>query len=123
MSVVKDHEAVHGSSRNYVIGFILSIALTLAAYLPVHYHTLSKGVLVALITTLAIIQFVVQMLFFLHLNQETRPRWRLLAMLFMLIVVGILVFGSLWIMNNLNYNMHRLSPDQTNIYLHNHEGL
>jgi cytochrome o ubiquinol oxidase operon protein cyoD len=70
--------------------------------------------LVTVIIALAIAQVLVQLFFFLHLGKETRPRWKLAVLLTMLIVLGILVFGSLWIMQNLNYHM---SPDQMNSYM------
>ena len=76
---------------------LLSIGLTLAAYLMVTHHTLSYRPLVAAICGLAILQFLVQLIFFLHLRVETRPRWKLFVLLFMILVVSILVFGSLWI--------------------------
>ena len=39
------------------------------------------------------------------------------------LVVGILVIGSLWIMSNLNYNMgHDMSPQETTDYILEEEG-
>lgn len=100
---------------NYISGFVLSILLTIGAYIAVTQHTFMGGVLIAVIIGLAILQVLVQLFFFLHLGQETRPRWKLAVLIFMLITLGILVFGSLWIMQNLNY--HMLSPERTNIYM------
>ena len=57
------------------------------------------------INTDVLAQFFTQLLFFLHLGRETKPRWKLLVFLFMTMIVAILVFGSLWIMYNLNYHM------------------
>jgi cytochrome o ubiquinol oxidase subunit IV len=58
--------------------------------------------------------------FFLHLGRETRPRWKLAVFLFMLGVILILVFGSLWIMTNLNY---RMMPKQMVQYMNSQAGL
>lgn len=91
--------------RNYVIGFILSLLLTSAAYVAVTSELFIGGVLIAVIVGLAITQVLVQLFFFLHLGHETKPRWKLVTLLFMLVVLFILVFGSLWIMQNLDYNM------------------
>lgn len=90
---------------SYVIGFVSSIILTLVAYILVVNHVMSGAGLVAVIVGLAIIQLFVQLFFFLHLGEESKPRWNLMALLFAAMVVIIVVFGSLWIMNNLNYNM------------------
>ncbi len=93
---------------SYVTGFVLSLVLTGVAYVSVVYHLFSIEVLLPLIIGLAVIQFVVQVIFFLHLGRERKPRWQLVTFLFMLLVLFILVIGSLWIMNNLNY--HASSP-------------
>lgn len=106
---------------SYVTGFVLSLYLTTSAYLLVVHHTLARRNLLAAITGLALAQFAVQLLFFLHLGQESRPRWRLVVFSFMVLVVAILVFGSLWIMSNLNY--HMTSPTAINKYIHNQDGL
>ena len=106
--------ATHATLRSYVTGYLLSLLLTVEAYLLVVHHSFSKRVLVGTIVGLALTQFVVQLRFFLHLGRETKPRWKLLAFVFMIIVVAILVFGSLWIMSSLN---NRMSPGQMDKYL------
>ncbi len=93
------------SVESYVVGFILSLAFTLTAYVLVVQRTLSRRILIIAVTILALAQFFTQLLFFLHLGRETKPRWKLLVFLFMTMIVAILVFGSLWIMYNLNYHM------------------
>ena len=104
----------------YVSGFVLSVALTLLAYLLTTHHSFTRAWLIGVIIGLALVQFVVQLVFFLDLGRETRPRWKLLVFWFMLGVVMILVIGSLWIMNNLNY---RMTPQQVQQYLKNQDGL
>ncbi len=96
--------------RSYIIGFVSSIVLTLAAFSFVWEHVNSDhGSLHVFVTSwivgLAVIQLVVQLVFFLHLGEESKPRWNLTVFSFMLLVLIILVFGSLWIMNNLDYHM------------------
>jgi cytochrome o ubiquinol oxidase operon protein cyoD len=108
-----------GTLKTYVTGFGCSIVLTLAAYLLVIHQLFSRQILIALVIGLALVQFIVQLLFFLHLGTETKPRWKLFVFLFMVMVVAILVFGSLWIMSNLNY---RMTPDQINAYMNNQGG-
>lgn len=107
---------------SYVVGFIGSIMLTLIAYFLVVAHTLPTGWLVFIIASLAIVQFVVQLVFFLHLGRGAKTKDRLLVFLFMLMVVLIVVVGSLWIMENLNYRMMS-SPEQIKTYLKNQDSL
>lgn len=111
-----------GAFMTYVTGYLLSIYLTLTAYFLVTRHMGAKWTLIWLIIGLALTQFWVQLMFFLHLGQETRPRWRLLVFGFMTLVVLILVFGSLWIMTNLNYRMMG-SPAKIEKYIKSQEGL
>ena len=107
------------SLNTYIVGYVLSLFLTITAYLLVRGHVSTKWVLVGLVVGLALVQFIVQLLFFLKLGTETRPRWKLLVFGFMIMVVLILVFGSLWIMNNLNY---RMTPQQIQNYLQDQDG-
>lgn len=106
--ITRSHKLPHnasGSPAKYVSGFVLSVGLTLATYLLVTHHSFSREVIIVAIMSLAFVQFIVQLFFFLHLGSDTRPRWKLYVLLFMLLVVGIIVIGSLWIMNHLNYHM------------------
>lgn len=109
-----------GTLRTYQIGFASSVILTLAAFYLVSRHVLAGWGLVLAILALAVIQLCIQLIFFLHLGDESRPRWRLNVFLFMLMVLLIVVVGSLWIMYNLNY---RMMPDTEHInqYLHSQE--
>lgn len=99
--------------KSYVSGFIISLILTLAAFGLVMQHldssneALPQSILIPTVIALAITQLIVQLVFFLHLGRESRPRFNLTAFLFMILVVVLLVGGSLWIMANLDYHgMH-----------------
>lgn len=125
----KTIDAGRGTQKSYIIGFVLSLILTITAYLFVlrhvdsHHLVFSDGFLVALVSTLAISQLFVQLVFFLHLGRESKPRWNLVVMAFALIVVVILVFGSLWIMSNLNYHHQSMTPAQTDNSILRDEGI
>jgi cytochrome o ubiquinol oxidase subunit IV len=122
-----DSKETSYSTRNYVIGFGLSLALTLLAYLFVqrhlasHHAFLSDNTMLFMLTLLALSQLVIQLLYFLHLGREPKPRWNFLVFCFMLGMVLTLVFGSLWIMHNLNYHMP--PADKVDQYLRSQDGL
>lgn len=99
------------------VGFLLALSLTLLAYAVVVNHWLHGALVMITIVVLAVTQLVVQMVFFLHLGRENKPRWNLTAFFFMLIFLFIIIAGSLWIMYNLNYNMIQMTPDQMNTYM------
>jgi cytochrome o ubiquinol oxidase operon protein cyoD len=113
--------AAHGLSLGkYIVGFVVSIAVTLIAYALATHESYSKDIVVGVLATLAVLQFVVQMVFFLHVAEERKPRWKLMVMWLMLGVVIILVVGSIWIMNNLNY---RMSQEQVRQYLKSQDSI
>ena len=92
----------HRAVKHYVMGFILSIILTLSSYILVVERLLSYWPLISAIGGLAILQMIIQLFYFVHLDTESKPRWNLLSFLFMAMVVVLLVFGSLWIMISLD---------------------
>ena len=106
----------------YVSGFLFSLALTLAAYFAVVNHVWNGGYLIAFVVGLALVQLVVQLIFFLHLNNESHPRWNLVSLISTLSVISLLVVGSLWIMGHLNYNM-MTTPGEINTYIMQEEGI
>ncbi|MCD6055777.1 MAG: cytochrome o ubiquinol oxidase subunit [Gammaproteobacteria bacterium] len=100
-----DTGAAHGTYKTYIIGFILSVALTLIAFGITGFHLFSpQGSFIA-IASLALVQLFIQLVYFLHLNFHSKSRWNLIAFAFTAIVVLILVAGTLWIMYNLYANM------------------
>lgn len=102
-AIIAKHEEPKLKVASYTLGFVLSIVLTLTAYLIVVHHIASTKLLEGAVVILALSQFLVQIFFFLHLGQDTKPRWKVFVFFFMLGVVLILVFGSIWIINSLNY--------------------
>ncbi len=92
------------SAKNYIIGFTLSLLLTLIAYFAVADKVFSGWVLVGLLLTLAAVQVFVQLFFFMHLWQEKKPRYSLLIFLSTASIILTIVLGTLWIMHNLSYH-------------------
>jgi len=103
----------------YCLGFGLSIITTLLAYSLVSNHLLAGWGLAYTIVGLALLQVVIQLIFFLHLNHESEPRWNLMMLDFTLLIVVIVVVGTLWVMQHLNYHG---SPEATETYIVNDEG-
>lgn len=117
-------ESPHGTTRSYIVGFVLSVVLTLTAYILITQRSLANRSLILAVAVLAAVQFLAQLFFFLHLGGESRPRVNLITLLFALLVVFIIVFGSLWIMNNLDYNhAHTMTPEETDTFIRQDEGI
>lgn len=121
-----DRVEIKRTITRYVIGFMLSLICTLLAYVLVytqveHGGGLDAMVVIPLLGILAFSQFVVQLVYFLHLGTERKPRWKLMVFWFMIVIVAIIVIGSIWIMDNLNYNMMH-SPEATQQYIDKNQG-
>ena len=107
-----------GLLKSYILGFILSVVLTLLAYYPVYLHVnsghmeFSHELITVFVLLLAFIQLFIQFLFFLHLGQEQKPRWKLVILICFFSVVLIVVIASIWIMQHLNYNMSLIQLDR-----------
>lgn len=111
----------HGSVKSYVTGFVLSLICTFIPYAAVTGDAKPRWVVLLALAVFAILQVFIQLVFFLHLDHEKRPWWQRLSFGFMTMVVVILVFGSLWIMNNLDY--HMMSPEETDSYIKYEEAI
>jgi len=101
-----DDGHAHGSMRSYVIGFVLSVILTAIPFWLVMTGSLdSKHATVLAVMALAVVQVVVHMVYFLHMNGKSEGGWTMMALIFTLIIVVIALSGSLWVMYHLNANM------------------
>ncbi len=97
--------AAAGSLKSYLTGFILSVILTTLAFGAVMSEALSHGATVVTIFTAAVLQILVHLHYFLHLNSSSEARWNVLAMVFTVLIMALFVGGSIWIMHNLNIRM------------------
>jgi len=95
----------HGSLRDYLIGFGLSVVLTAIPFWLVMARPFADGPTALAIMAFAVIQIVVHMVYFLHMNGKAEGGWTMMALIFTIIVVAITMTGSLWVMFHLNANM------------------
>ena len=100
------HGQSHGSLRGYLTGFGLSVVLTAIPFWLVMSDALGdKQVTGFLIMAFAVVQIVVHMIYFLHMDTRSEQGWSMMALIFTLIMVVIALTGSLWVMYHLNANM------------------
>ena len=92
--------------RNYLIGLVLAAGLTVGSFWVASGTSLiyAPGVPMAL-AALAIAQMGVHLAFFLHITTGPDNTNNALALAFGVLIVGIVIAGSLWIMYHLNTNM------------------
>ena len=97
--------AGNGSLKSYATGFSLSLLLTLIPFVLVMTGTLSHSVIIFCIFAAAIVQILVQLHYFLHLDSSSAMHWNVMSFLFTIFIVFIFVGGSIWIMHSLHYRM------------------
>ena len=96
------------SLTSRVVGFVASLVLTVSAFLIFFrpdLFQLGMKINLVVIFVLAVLQCIVQSIFFLNILNEKGPRWNLVVFASTVSVVVIIVVFSIWIMNHLNYNM------------------
>jgi cytochrome o ubiquinol oxidase operon protein cyoD len=99
-------EPIAAGIRNYLIGLGLAAGLTIASFWVASGTSLiyPLGVPMAL-AALAIGQMGVHLAFFLHLTTGPDNTNNALALAFGVLIVGIVIIGSLWIMYHMHMNM------------------
>ena len=81
-----------------IIGYVLSLVLTLAATLLVVHHLIAPLYLPAVILLLAVMQAGIQLGLFMHLREGVGPSWQIAALVLAgIVALGIVIF-SIWIM-------------------------
>lgn len=91
--------------KSYLLGYLFSIVLTILSFLVVTEKIFSSEINYLIILLSAISQIIVHFLYFLHLNFSSEGIWNIVTLLFSIIIIFIVVFGSIWIMFNLNHHM------------------
>jgi cytochrome o ubiquinol oxidase subunit IV len=104
-SPAADQEGGTSSLQSYLVGFGFAIILTLASFGAVATHLVWAPGLPVLLAVLAIAQMGVHLVFFLHVSSAPDSANTVLALAFGIFIVGLVVFGSMIIMANLNTHM------------------
>ncbi|KQM73793.1 cytochrome o ubiquinol oxidase subunit IV [Sphingomonas sp. Leaf20] len=100
-----DH-ASHGTRGSYLKGFFLSVLLTAVPFWAVMTGAFKDPSTAALVIMLfAVLQIIVHMIYFLHMNTKSENGWTMMALIFTIILVVITLSGSIWVMYHMNTNM------------------
>ncbi|MFI5002387.1 MAG: cytochrome o ubiquinol oxidase subunit IV [Reyranellales bacterium] len=91
--------------RSYLTGLVLAVILTVIPFALVATQSLPPSRTLIVIGVAALLQVLVHLRFFLHLNFTSTPRENLLAIAFTAILIFIMVGGSFWIMFDLHTRM------------------
>jgi cytochrome o ubiquinol oxidase operon protein cyoD len=100
-----DRRDIWGEVRGYLIGLGLAVLLTAASFYMARTHEIWGPSIPIALFDLAIAQMGIHLVFFLHITTAPDNTNNILALAFGLLIVGLIVLGSLWIMYHLNQNM------------------
>lgn len=98
----------HSTERSvstYLTGFALAVLLTAIPFAVVWGGLVTGPEVYAIIAAAALLQVVVHLVFFLHLNLKSTPAENLFFLGFAAVLIVIMVGGSLWIMTDLHHRM------------------
>ncbi len=94
-----------GSLKSYFTGFVLSLILTGIPFAMVMSGTWSSSATLAGIFSAGVVQILVHLHYFLHLDTSSAARWNVVALIFTLLIMVLFVGGTIWIMFNLYHRM------------------
>jgi cytochrome o ubiquinol oxidase operon protein cyoD len=95
MSQAHSHD--HGSVKSYGIGFLLSVILTVIPFWLVMSGKLDSHDTLLAIAGFAVVQIVVHLKYFLHLNFSEHGRFNTLTFLFTALIIVMIIGLSVWI--------------------------
>jgi len=99
------HRSNRERLRSYILGLGLAAMLTAASFAASSSTFVWGPSVPVLLAVLAIAQMGVHLVFFLHISTSADSTNNILALAFGIFVVGLVIFGSMIIMANLNHNM------------------
>ena len=99
MESVHTEQGAHaGSFYSYTIGFLCSIVLTVIPVVIVLGGWLEGMTRAVALMAAGVLQLLVQLLFFMHLREEEKPRYNQISLILGLVILIVIVAGSMWIM-------------------------
>ncbi len=103
---MSDAHAAPGSLRSYIVGFVLSVVLTVIPFWLVMTDATSNVALaLTIIFTLGAAQILVHVHYFLHVTLKAEHGWQAMSLLFTAVLLVIVLAGSIWVMLHLEENM------------------
>ncbi len=94
-----------GTLTSYLTGFILALILTAIPFAMVMSGAFAPAATIFAIFGAGVVQIVVHLHYFLHLDTSSAARWNVAALIFTILILTLFAGGTLWIMWTLNYRM------------------
>ena len=106
MSTQEESQTSHGTYRSYIVGFVLSVLLTIVPFWVVLGAVeLNFYWALGIIFGLGAIQIMVHVHYFLHVTVGAEQGWQVMSLAFTAVLLVIVLAGSIWVMFHLEENM------------------
>lgn len=92
----------HVSLSKYMVGFVLAIVLTVISFGIVAVGLQLKWLAVLGLIVAAVVQILVHLHYFLHLDRSKEMSWNLVTIVFTSLIVFIFIAGTVWVIVSLN---------------------
>ena len=96
---------MHYTLTGRLIGFFMSLFLTFSTFFLLLYPILSGNMTRIAIYIFAVLQALIQSIFFLNILGEKGPKWNLFVYATTISIVITIIVATIWVMRHLNYNM------------------
>lgn len=109
---MSDHQSSgHGTVSSYIVGFVLAAILTVIPF----YMAMTGTPNFLILVVFAVVQVVVHIVCFLHVDASKGQRWNLMSFIFAIVTILIIVVGSVWVMDN---TMKKMMTDKQHHSMH-----
>jgi len=105
MSESNPSHAHEPTLAGYLTGFGLALILTLIPFGLVAWDGLAIATTLVVVAICAVLQVLVHLIFFLHLDMSEEQRWNTISIAFSAVIMFVLVGGTIWLFYSLKFRM------------------
>ena len=91
--------------KMYIAGFIGAVTLTTLSFLTAILQPVGSAFCFTLLAVLAVLQLIVHLRFFLHIDLSRQKSEELQLILFTGLIITIMITGTVWLLGNLMMRM------------------
>jgi cytochrome o ubiquinol oxidase operon protein cyoD len=95
----------HVTVGKYMVGFVLAVVLTLISFGIAAAGVQPTYVAVIGLVAAAVVQMLVHLYYFLHLEPSRENQWNFISIVFTAIILLIFILGTVWVIFSLNSRM------------------
>ncbi len=83
---------------SHIVGYLISLALTLATLLVAFKTALPKGTIMLILAAFAVAQAGLQLVMFMHMTEGEDRDSKVVHTIYAIFMAAVIVFGSIWVL-------------------------